>query len=312
MQPLSSIIIICSLLCAFSTAYVPTGPSGIPFLGKKISNPDVDNDVNKRDSISTPQDLEHAFSEAMWKMKVFQKDPEFLATRPESLRTLFQACQDSVQVAPSSIPAAGKGLFAVQDIPAGSMLTLYPVHAMGVNFEDGSCFLHGRDGYDHTKSAYIMSLVGNRPILGIDLKRAFGGMGFVDADPNRSVEKAWQCHYINDGAIVQKNTPESVMEYYVDSLKKQNAIFLPVGPAPLVAAVATKDIHEGQEIFTCYGSSYWLGLVEPDTDFWSPRTEDIVLTEQKIASMLEEASDYVSKTYAEEEAELQQAFNDIA
>ena len=310
MQLLS--LILSSLLFALGTAYVPIVPSGTPFLGKKTSNPNDDKDVNKSNSIPTPQDLENAYSEAMWKMKVIQKDPEFLATRPESLQTLFQACQDSVQVAPSSIPAAGKGLFAIQDISAGSIFTFYPVHAMGVNFEDGSCFLHGRDGYDHTKSAYIMSLVGNRPILNIDLKHDFNGMGFVDADPNRSVEKAWQCHFINDGAIVQKNTPESVMEYYVDSLKKQNAMFLPVGPAPLVAAIATKDIPEGQEIFTCYGSSYWLGLVESDTDLWCPRTKDMVLTEQKIASVLEEATDYMSETYAQEEAELQQAFNDIA
>ena len=55
-------------------------------------------------------------------------------------------------------------------------------------------------------------------------------MRFLDADPTRTCcdEKtaAWQCHLINDGAVVQKNDPQRViMEYYVASLKAQNAVF---------------------------------------------------------------------------------------
>ena len=260
----------------------------------------------------SPQDLENAFSETMWKMKILQEDPEFMATRPPKLQDLFRTCKESVHVAKSSIPAAGKGLFASQDIQAGSIITFYPVHALGVNFRDGSCFLYSKDGHDHAKSAYVLSLIGNRPILGIDLQNDFDGMGFVDADPGRTVSPAWQCHFINDGAIIQKNTPEAVMQYYKASLESQNAIFLPLGPSPLCAAVATKDISKGQEIFACYGRSYWLGLVEQDTELWSPRTDDIMLTEKKIANVLQEGSDHIESEYAQEEMELYQAFHGIA
>jgi len=323
MHPPNSIVFIL-YFASCTTAYLLPGGIRIPFLGKKKTsdpssvigyNDDVAVIDNTRDSTSrSPRDLEHAVSETMWKMKVFQEHSDFLSTRPKKLQTLFKVCEGSVKVATSSIPAAGNGLYAKQDIPSGSIFTFYPVHSMGVNFADGTSFLQGPEGYDHTKSKYIMSLIGDRSLLGMDLKNDFdngNGMGFVDADPTRSVDRAWQCHFINDGAIIQRNTPKSVMEYYVHSLQKQNAIFLPVGPAPFVAAVSTKNISKGDEIFTCYGRSYWLGLVEPDRDAWSSRTEEIELTEQKIANVIEDASDYISSTYTEEEIQLRQAFNDI-
>ena len=313
-----------SLLNSFISAFVPTIRTSPPFPRACIKVQSTRDGISKAkeqsskeandDSITrpSPQDLEHAFAETMWKMKILQEESEFMETRPSKLRDLFQTCQELVEVDTSTIPDAGKGLFASQRISAGSILTFYPVNAMGVNFADGSSFVHSRQGHDHTTSAYIMTLVGNRPIFGIDVENDFDGMGFVDADPSRQVTPAWQCHYINDGAIVAHNSPESVMEYYTASLKAQNAIFVPFGPSPLVAAVATQDIEKGQEIFTCYGRSYWLGLVEQDVELWSPRTEDIVLTEEKIANVLEEASDYIETKHAEEARGLYEAFADIA
>ena len=39
-------------------------------------------------------------------------------------------------------------------------------------------------------------------------------------------------------------------------------MFLPFRSAPLIAAMATKDLKEGAEVFTCHGPGYWLGMVE--------------------------------------------------
>ena len=254
----------------------------------------------------SPQDLEHAFCEIMWKMKILQEDLEFQATRPPKLRSLLGACQKSVHVAPSTIPAAGQGLFASCDIAAGSIVTFYPVHALGVHFRDGSCFY---SGHHEVTSQYVMNLIGNRPILdSIDLENDFDGMGFVDADPERKVAPAWLCHRINDGAIIEDNTPESVMEYYHKSLVRQNILFLPFGPAPLVAAVATRGIAKGDELFSCYGRSYWLVVVEGDLQNWSLRTQDIIKTEQKVAETIQEATGFIQSEYAQEETELYQAF----
>ncbi len=151
--------------------------------------------------------------------------------------------------------------------------------------------------------------------MGIDLDEDFDGMGCVDVipdDPDRQSSPAWQCHRINDGAVISENTPESVMEYYHASLRKQNAAFLPFGPAPITVAMATKDIRAGEEIFVCYGRGYWLGAVERDRESWSERTEDIALTERKIADMLGECSNYLERKHALEEHELYRAFDDIA
>lgn len=241
-----------------------------------------------------------------------QEDIEFMATRPPKLKSLMNKCQALVHVAESSIPAAGQGLVASQDIQAGSILTFYPVHALTVKFRDGSCFIHSKYGYDHKKSAYLLTLIGKRPVQGIDLERDFDGKAFIDADPNLPVLPGWQCHFINDGATIQENSPEKVMEYYVASFTTQNAIFLPFGPSPLCAAMATKDIAKGQEIFTCYGRSYWLTRAEPDGKLWSPRTEDIILTEKKMGALITEATEYLESKYFEEEMELYQAFDDTA
>ncbi len=233
----------------------------------------------------SPQDLEHTFAETMWKMRVLQEYPDYVTTRPRELRHMFRQCEESVRVDQSTIPAAGLGLFASRGVPVGSVLTFYPVHALGLNFRDGSTYLHSREGHDHIKFVYVLSLVGNRPIMGIDLDEGFDGMGFGDAipdDPDRASSPAWQCHRINDRAVISENTPESAMEYYHASLGRQNAAFLPFGPSPITVAMATKDIPAGQDIFTCYGRGYWLGVVERDRELWSERTEDIALTERKI------------------------------
>ena len=39
-------------------------------------------------------------------------------------------------------------------------------------------------------------------------------------------------------------------------------MFLPFRPAPLIAAMTTKDRKEGAEVFMCHGPGYWLGVVE--------------------------------------------------
>ena len=116
-------------------------------------------------SPSRANELTHSIGEALWKMKVLQEDPGFLPTRPQSLQKLFQKCKDSVHVARSSITSAGDGLFASRCISAGEIFSFYPVHTLGVNFRDGTTYLHGHDNYED--SVYVMSLIGNRPILGL-------------------------------------------------------------------------------------------------------------------------------------------------
>ena len=46
----------------------------------------------------------------------------------------------SVRADRSTVPAAGAALSANRDVSAGSILTFYPVHALGTNFKDGPCY----------------------------------------------------------------------------------------------------------------------------------------------------------------------------
>ena len=39
-------------------------------------------------------------------------------------------------------------------------------------------------------------------------------------------------------------------------------MFLPFRSAPLIAAMATKDLKEGAEVFTFHGPGYWIGALE--------------------------------------------------
>ena len=331
---LSRIITLFCLLFSFSAAYVPNTNHWVrrspSFLKSTKEEKAQTHDAvsTSLSSLAGQRDLEYAIGEALWKMKVFQEDPRFLPTRPTAPQNLFQTCKKSAQIAPSSIPAAGNGLFAGHDIiiPAGSIFSFYPVPALGVNFRDGCTYLHAKDNHDYVNSAYVMALMGNRPILGLDLQTIgndndwknktndSGCLGFVDADPSRRIEPAWQCHMINDGACIETNTKDDVIKYYAASLNAQNAVFVPFGPSPIVVAVATKDILQGDEIFTCYGRAYWLGMVEPNKDLWSLRSDDdeIILIEKKIGNVLNQVSNHIESVYAQEEMELCEAFETIA
>jgi SET domain len=52
----------------------------------------------------------------------------------------------NVEQRPSNIPGAGMGLFATQSIQAGTIVAYYPVHRMGVEYDDNDNHDHEHDG----------------------------------------------------------------------------------------------------------------------------------------------------------------------
>jgi len=269
----------------------------------------------------TLTDLERTIAETTWKWQILQQDTEFWTTRPPELREVVQGdCRTAVHV--GSSPGKGRGLLASRDIVSGTLVSLYPVGALGVNFADGTTYVHGPKGYDHTASPYILSLLTPHQVFwnGLDLHRDFdGAQGFVDAGPlvdnnDNELDAAWSCHLINDGARILQNTPASVVDYYQTSLEAQNTLIVPWGPAPLCAALATRDICAGEELLTCYGRSYWLGALlsqEMPPEPWSERTPQIQQLEQGIGQLLQECVTYVQDNYEVEAQQWQQAMDDI-
>jgi hypothetical protein len=105
-----------------------------------------------------------------------------------------------VEVKQSSIAGAGLGLFALKDLKAGTIISLYPVHGLGVDFGESSICVASDSidqeqfcaHNDHSqKSNYIHYLMGKRPLL--DSSNDFGDdVLFVDVNPNRPVTLEWQ------------------------------------------------------------------------------------------------------------------------
>jgi hypothetical protein len=199
----------------------------------------------------------------------------------------FQKCiQKVVSCRESSIQGAGQGLFATKNIKAGTVIGFYPVHGIGVDFNDdtSSSICLGITPEDQTyfddenenanennsqKKAeaanFIQYLIGSRKLGKAD----YGpdAQLFVNVNPDRIEEEnnddsdipsnCWISHYINDGATVLKNSEIGMLDYYTESKRKKNCVHIPFGPAPIIATVTTKKVKKGEELFTSYGCIYW-------------------------------------------------------
>lgn len=190
----------------------------------------------------------------------------------------------------STIPGAGRGLFAGKDIKRGTIVALYPVHGLGLEKMDEDddtllslsccCAFDGQDqayfdskntnGNDDTSQSdhndsYKMYLIGSRRLVTVNVKERFVGHSlFVDVNPNRPDVSGLRGHLINDGANMEASSggggsveEDNVLEYYGLSRSRRNCVHVPFGPAPLLATVTTRKVAKGEELFTTYGGSFW-------------------------------------------------------
>ena len=273
---------------------------------------EADSAVKGRRSV---EEVHAALSDALWNAN-YLMDPEFwrAPATPDVLRSFYkETLASSIVVAGSTIEAAGQGLFAARDIKAGSIVTLYPIHTMGINFFDGGSEWVALDSDDqdyfmaaseHEAPNYSLFLLGNRA-----KEAEFDGAMIVDCNPNREDESGWVAHRINDGAQILSNDESGVLEYCNQSLERQNSVIAPWGPSPLLAAFATKDLKEGEEIFTSYGLSYWLDASFPNKDEWVEKTDRIKSREK----LLFEQYLYYSQAdlFPREAGALQAIFDDL-
>jgi len=187
---------------------------------------------------------------------------------------IFQSYSKSVAVRESSIPGAGQGLFATRNIKAGTIVSFYPAHALGIEVGDRQLWVSSNESdqeyfaqHPPGSSAYLHATdqpIFNRPSLLADTPGMKDSPIYLDVNPNREVEPLWISQYINDGAMVLSNDGEGVKAYYEQSKRKKNCIHLPYGPSPVMATVATRKIKKGEELLTSYGCVYWLGVLYAD------------------------------------------------
>jgi hypothetical protein len=89
----------------------------------------------------------------------------------------------------------------------------------------------------------------------------------IDINPNRIVHPPWIGHFINDGATLEENSEQGVMEYNQQSQEAKNCVHaVPFGPLPIMASVTTRDVKKGKELFSSYGGSYWVQYLGDGTE----------------------------------------------
>jgi hypothetical protein len=179
---------------------------------------------------------------------------------------LLKNCQESVQLGPSSRQGAGTGLFARKNLDLGALVSFYPVHGIGLDILGGTrvaiassddmdqaYFDNDSRNQQQSGNNYRQYLIhGDKDLNPILSSPSF----FIDVNPNRVIQDGWMSHCINDGATIIRG--ESIVEYYTGAFAAQNCLQIPFGPSPLMATVTTSRVEKGKELFTCYGSAFWL------------------------------------------------------
>jgi len=197
--------------------------------------------------------------------------PEFFEQTSASLKQLRAKSAKAVEIKQSSIPGAGMGLFAKSNMKAGTIVSFYPAHTLGVEFDNQQLWYSSREEdqiyfseHPPESSPYLHATdqpIFNRPSLLADIPLLKNDPMYLDANPTRKVDPLWVSHYINDGAIVTSNDGAGIEAYYDQSKRQKNCIHIPFGPSPVMATVCTRKVKKGEELFTSYGCVYWLGVL---------------------------------------------------
>lgn len=233
-----------------------------------------------------------------------------------SMQTFHTRSRKVISCGESSIPGAGRGLFASQYIKKGTVIGFYPVNGIGVEFEDGSSICCGtttedQKYFDETpNSSYLLHLLGSRLLGTAD----FGedSQLFIDVNPSRTDPSGcWNGHLVNDGATVSENSEQGMLDYYTASQRRKNCVHIPFGPSPLLALVTTKKVKKGEELFTTYGCLYWLETVIKRGEEVADATEAVQLKARETAQDIFTGMRCAQAMYANQQAEIEEAFSQM-
>lgn len=269
---------------------------------------------------------------------------EVFASSP-SLQRLRQQVQKLTKVDTSSLGEnAGLGLFATKNIKQGTIVGLYPAHALGYEMvatttndndeemqTDLSMFIaatdddevhfqanpHGNSPYLHATDQPLFQRQSLLSSLFDESKDEMAPPLYLDVNPNRNdeLDSIWTSHFINDGAslLQSKMNAESIEEYYIQSTRAKNCVHIPFGPSPILATITTSKVKKGEELFTTYGAVYWLACVEDPGDDSNAALMTETIQNQIVESArdLQRAMSSASTGYSNEIADMETAFNNL-
>ena len=151
-----------------------------------------------------------------------------------------------VEVRPSGIPGAGRGVFATRDFAIGEFVCVY----------DGYVITPGRQNLD--EDVYALPLEGKGMLIGFK-------------DPKSEIGVA---QLINDAAEIsavdfpQRGDFKMCCLYFADAALRyavKTRLLSNVYPANGTERfIAIKPINKGEELFFSYGSSYWFFQIASD------------------------------------------------
>ena len=148
----------------------------------------------------------------------------------------------------------GRGLFANEHLPKHCLVSMYPVHAIGVDQADGCVELlastsdmeHFDAVQQHEYRAY--------------LRHAGMSKMCIDFNPNRPIVPGWAACLANDADLCKSREPSAVESYLERSIGGANCALVPiVGCPPMMACVTLRDVAADEELLLSYGPSYWVG-----------------------------------------------------
>ena len=249
-------------LIALTGAFVPTTtlrPLPTALAAKRrladIKSSKISRKKKPRKAATAAEATSKALESGLKVMDQFQR-PEFLA------KPMFERLGEIVNATTAGpSPTAGTGLFAARDLPAGTLVALYPAHAIGRG-EQNVFYDTNRDYFKKQASSgslrpYRQNVLGDRSLFGVandQIEDPF----FIDANPEQALVDGWTAHLVNDGAVCAAGDEASVVRYYEASLVRRNCLIVPVGPAPLMGYATTRDVEAGEELLTTYGAEYWV------------------------------------------------------
>jgi len=164
-----------------------------------------------------------------------------------------------VEVKPS--PIDGNGVFAVEDIPAFTVVTMYPmdvIHSIHKNLGNGKA---------------VMDIYGkefkNQQVYALD----HNDNGFTYFGNPDKKHPLFLGHLINDSTSIGRGSNE-VIKYMLGRKFKQNCSFDSVGDIMCVRTI--KDIKKGDELFIAYGLSYWNPEAVEDLMSATPQQQKLI------------------------------------
>lgn len=151
-----------------------------------------------------------------------------------------------VSLKTSSIPGAGKGVFAKRSIPAGTILPYYAVTQLVDSPEyesiDNTYFMTASYRNAAGKFRAINSVVANGD-PSLSRLRKLRAVDRYASCINESSNSPPNCVFVNNPFLTKADIYESLSKGY------------PV-PVPVALVVVPYDIDKGSELFTMYGSDY--------------------------------------------------------